>query len=188
MRPDLRRLTRLLAVILALLGSGAASQRVAAEGPGTGGRAIRLEDEPAGPYLLRVVTSPTPPRVGSLFLEIRVASAETGEILTDVEVSATAIPTEVSEPSLQDTATHDFAPNPVEYAVHLPVTSAGVWEIRVQVHGALGDGEVSFLQRVSSSATLGAALSLALPAAGIVGLVIVFLVLQRQQPTPGVQA
>ena len=60
MRPDLRRLTRLLAVILALLGSGAASQRAAAEGPGTGGRAIRLEDEPAGPYLLRAVTSPTP--------------------------------------------------------------------------------------------------------------------------------
>jgi len=186
-RPDLRRLTRLLAVALALLGSGAVAQRAAAEGPGTGGRAIRLEDEPAGPYLLRVVTSPTPARVGSLFLEIRVVLAETGEILTDVEVAAIAIPTEVAEPSIQDTATHDFAPNPVEYAVHLPVTSAGVWEIRVQVRGAPGEGEVSFLQRISSSATLGAALSLALPVAGIVGLVLVFLVLQRKQPTPGAQ-
>ena len=187
MRLDLRRLTRLLAVALALLGSGAVAQRAAAEGPGTGGRAIRLEDEPAGPYLLRVVTSPTPARVGSLFLEIRVVLAETGEILTDVEVAAIAIPTEVAEPSIQDTATHDFAPNPVEYAVHLPVTSAGVWEIRVQVRGAPGEGEVSFLQRISSSATLGAALSLALPVAGIVGLVLVFLVLQRKQPTPGAQ-
>ena len=51
-----------------------------AEGPGTGGRAIRLENEPAGPYLLRVVTSPTPPRTGSLFVEVRVIDGATEKL------------------------------------------------------------------------------------------------------------
>jgi hypothetical protein len=166
------------AILLALL--LAAPQPAAAEGPGTGGRAIRLEDEPAGPYRLRVVTSPTPPRVGSLFLEIRVVAAETEEVLTDVEVWTAAVPTEFDGPPLESAATHDFAPNPVEYAAHLPVTSAGVWEIRVQVRGPLGEGQVSFLQRVSSQAALGAALSLALPAAGIGALLVVFALMQRR--------
>jgi hypothetical protein len=178
MQPRIVRRVALLALLIAV----AAPTPAMAEGPGSGGRAIRLEDEPAGPYLLRVVTSPTPPRVGSLFLEVRVTAAETEEILTDVEVSTMAIPTESSEPAIQAIGTHDFAPNPVEYAAHLPVTSAGVWEIRVHVRGDLGEGEVSFLQRVSSQAILGTALSLALPAAGIGGLILVFLVLQRRQP------
>lgn len=175
MRPELRRLTALLTLLLAV----AMPLRAAAEGPGTGGRAIRMEDEPAGPYLLRVVTSPTPPRVGSLFLEIRVAAA-TGEVLTEVEVLTTANPTEGSEPPLEVVATHDFAPNPVEYAAHLPVTAAGVWEIGVQVSGELGIGETSFLQRVSSSAALGAGLSLALPVVAIAGLLLAFMLLQRK--------
>jgi hypothetical protein len=178
----MRRRIVLRVVLLALALAVAAPIPAMAEGPGTGGRAIRLENEPAGPYLLRVVTSPTPPRVGSLFLEVRVLSARSEEILTDVEVTTTAIPTEVDEPAIEAIGTHDFAPNPVEYAAHLPVTSAGVWEVRVHVRGELGEGEVSFLQRVSSQATLGAALSLALPAAGIGGLILVFLLLQRRQP------
>lgn len=170
---------------MALLAAVLAIQYAAAEGPGTGGRAIRLADEPAGPYLLRVVTSPTPPRIGSLFLEVRVSAADTGQVLTDVEVTTSAIPTESPEPALEAIATHGFAPNPIEYAAHLPVTSAGVWEIRVRVQGALGAGEASFLQRISGSATLGVGLSLALPVAGIAGLVLVFILLQRRGEAAG---
>lgn len=165
---------------MAVLAAALVSRAATAEGPGTGGRAIRLEDEPAGPYRLRVVTSPTPPRVGSLFLEVRVSAADTHAVLTDVEVTAQASPTEGSEASLSAAATHDYAPNPVEYAAHLPVTSAGVWEIRVRIEGELGSGEASFLQRVSASATLGVGLSLALPVAGIAGLLLVFRLLQRR--------
>jgi hypothetical protein len=148
------------------------------------GRAIRLQDQPAGPYLLRVVTSPTPPLVGSLFLEVRVALAETQEILTDVEVITEALPTEANDPAIEAIASHEMAPNPVDYAAHLPVTSAGVWEVRVRVNGKAGAGEVSFLQRVSTPATLGTALSLALPLVGIGGLVLVFLLLQRRGVAP----
>jgi hypothetical protein len=165
---------------LALLVVALVCQPATADGPGTGGRTIRLEDEPAGPYLLRVVTSPTPPRVGSLFLEIRVLEADSRAVLTDVLVDAAAVPTEGSEPAIEARATHDFAPNPVEYAVHLPVTSAGVWEIQVQVSGDPGSGQASFLQRISSSATLGVGLSLALPVAGIAGLLLAFALLQRR--------
>ena len=59
---------------------------VFADGPGVGGRRIQLENEPAGPYLLRVVTSPTPPLIDNLYLEVRVVEALTGIVIEDAAV------------------------------------------------------------------------------------------------------
>lgn len=153
-----------------------------AEGPGTGGRRVRLDDEPAGAYLVRVVTSPTPPRVENLYVEIRLLNASSSDVVTDAEVTVRAQPSGFDASSLEATATHDIAPIPDEYAAHLPVEAAGVWEIQIRIDGPLGPAQVSFLERVSSPTAVGAVLSVGAPVAGLLILGIVFLRLQRKNP------
>ncbi len=152
-----------------------------AGGPGTGGRRVRLEDEPAGPYVVRVVTSPTPPRIETLYLEIRVEEAASGELVTDATVLARADYLDGEAPPVEDQATHAIAPNPVEYGVHLPVSEAGRWEIRVQIEGEAGSGEVYFEERISRPSSLSAIVVIGLPLGGLAALVVVFLGLQRQR-------
>ena len=152
-----------------------------AGGPGTGGRRVRLEDEPAGPYLVRVVTSPTPPRVEMLYLEIRVEEAASGALVQDATVLARADYLDGEAPSVEGQATHAIAPNPVEYGVHLPVSEAGRWEISVQIEGEAGSGEIRFEERISRSTSLSAVLVIGLPIGGLAALIAVFLGLQRQR-------
>jgi len=170
--------------VVAALGSAAlllAVARAEAGGPGTGGRRVRLEDEPAGPYVVRVVTSPTPPRVESLYLEIRVADAGSGALVTDASVQARAVYLDGEAPAIEAQATHDIAPNPVEYGAHLPVSKAGRWEISVAIDGEAGSGEVRFEERISRPTSLSTILVIGLPLGGLAALVGVFLGLQRQQ-------
>jgi hypothetical protein len=164
-----------LALALSLLPPASA----AAEGPGTGGRRVMLDGAAAGPYLLRVVTSPTPPRVENLYLEIRVIDAESRQIVTDADVQAAATFTEGEAQQVGGTATHDIAPIPTEYAIHLPVERAGTWRIDVMVDGESGSGSIDFLVGVGGSTTLGTALAIGLPIGGLVLLVVVFAWLQR---------
>ncbi len=116
-----------------------------ASGPGVGGRRVRLDDVVAGPYLVRAVTSPTPPTVENLYVEVRVTSAESGEVLTDLDVVVRAIPLENDAPELSEVAVHDIAPIPTEYAAHLPVAVTGLWEIQIDIQGAEGDGSATFI-------------------------------------------
>lgn len=168
-------------LLLAMLAAALAAVPASAEGPGTGGRRVMLDEEPAGPYLLRVVTSPTPPRVENLYVEVRVVDAASGATVTDAEVRARAEPTEGQAPPVESPATHDIAPIPSEYAAHLPVSNAGVWRVTVSVDGAEGSAEVSFLTRVGGSTALGSLLAVGLPIAGLVLLAAVFLWLQQHE-------
>lgn len=152
-----------------------------AGGPGTGGRRVRLEDEPAGPYRVRVVSSPTPPRVETLYLEIRVEAADSGALITDAMVLARADWLDGEAPSVAAQATHDIAPNPVEYGVHLPVSEAGRWEISVQIESEAGTGEVRFEEQIARTTSLSTSLVIGLPLGGLAALIVVFLGLQRQQ-------
>lgn len=169
----------LLATLLVACFAGLTAHGATAEGPGTGGRRVMLDGATAGPYRLRVVTSPTPPRVENLYLEIRVEDPSNGAVITDANVAARAEFTEGDAQAVGGVATHDIAPIPSEYAVHLPVERAGVWRIRVQVDGELGHGETDFLVGVGGSTTLGTALAIGLPLAGLLLLVAVFMWLQR---------
>lgn len=155
------------------------SQPAYADGPGTGGRRIRLDEEPAGPYVVRVVTSPTPPKVDNLYLEIRVLDAESRDILTDLSVTISASSTEGEDSTIDAIATHDIAPIPDEYAAHLIIPRAGVWSIAIQIDGPLGSGEVSFLERISSPSSLGPIISIGAPFGGLAILIFIFLRMQR---------
>jgi hypothetical protein len=149
-----------------------------AEGPGTGGRRVMLDDEAAGPYLIRVVTSPTPPRVENLYVEVRVLDAETLNPVTDATVWARAEPTEDQAQVVQSQASHDIAPIPTEFAAHLPVEASGVWRVVITINE---QHQVSFLTRVGGSTAVSTVLAIGLPVAGLGVLIGVFLYLQRQE-------
>lgn len=168
-----------LALILALTLAALRTYSATAEGPGTGGRRIRLDNETAGPYLLRVVTSPNPPQVETLYVEVRVTDASSGRIVRDAHVGLTARAVN-SDASLRAEATHDFAPIPSDYAGHLAVPFPGDWIITVEVEGPAGPAEASFQEYVVTRSRLAPILSAALPFAGLLILVAVFLMLQKK--------
>jgi hypothetical protein len=144
-----------------------------------------LDDEPVGPYLLRVVTSPTPPRVENLYLEVRVIDAVDRKILTNLNVTVSAFSTEGEAISVDAVATHDIAPIPDEYAAHVLIPRAGVWNIVVHIEGPLGAAEVSFLERVSSPSSLGPIISIGAPFGGLAILIFFFLRMQRRSGEEG---
>ena len=185
----LRNFPFLTCILLMLYGLLLAPQYSAfAEGPGTGGRRIQLDDEAAGPYLVRVVSSPTPPRVENFYLEVRVTEAASLELVTDAIVMIEATPIGRSGVStFQVEAVHDIAPIPTEYAAHLPLTASGVWEIRITIDGDPGYGETTYLQRISTRNSIGPLLSVGAPVIGLAGLILVFLFLQKKQPAGSVQ-
>lgn len=171
----MRRLILLLTTITVLL----IPMNAWASGPGVGGRRVRLDNEDAGPYTLRAVTSPTPPQVGNFNVEVRVED-HVGVVIKNAEVTISAEPSDHESEALQVIATHEYAPLPSEYAAHLPVTTPGLWEITIHVESALGMGEVSFFQQVSRPSSMSAWLSVGAPFAGLLLLLLLFLWLQRQ--------
>lgn len=147
-----------------------------AEGPGTGGRKIKLDQEPAGPYLVRVIISPTPPRVENTYLEIRVIEPATDAIITDADVTVRAVS---GEAFVEAIASHAIAPIPDEFAAHLPIPFPEVWEFTVTVESSLGRGEVNFLERISKPNSIAPLLSVGVPIIGLLILGVVFYRLQR---------
>ena len=146
------------------------------------GQRIRLDDEPMGPWLVRVLTSPYPPRPGNFLVEVRVKDAGTGEVREDVEVWIEARQEgETGEP-IRLHAGQAGAKIPGEYAAQVPVPAAGIWLVTVSVDGPEGHGQGGFAERVSSSLGLGAWMSALLPFAGLALLVLGYAALVRAFP------
>lgn len=182
-----RRITRVLAILLFLYTLAPIWTDASASGPGVGGRRIRLEDVEAGPYLVRAVTSPTPPTVENLYVEVRVTNAESGQVLTDLDVFVEAISLESDAPGLSEIAVHDIAPIPTEYAAHLPVTATGLWEIRIEIQGPEGAGNATFIERVQNPPNLSWLIAIGAPIAGLVLLGVIFFWLQRNSKQETIQ-
>ncbi|MFA9405264.1 MAG: hypothetical protein ACERKX_05560 [Anaerolineales bacterium] len=173
------------AIMLVLYALAPVWTSASASGPGVGGRRVRLDDVVAGPYLVRAVTSPTPPTVENLYVEVRVTGAESGEVLTDLDVVVRAIPLENDAPELSEIAVHDIAPIPTEYAAHLPVAVTGLWEIQIDIQGPEGGGSATFIERVQNPPNLSWLVAIGAPIAGLCLLGAIFFWLQRnsQQET-----
>jgi hypothetical protein len=150
-----------------------------ASGPGVGGRRVRLDNELAGPYLIRAVTSPTPPTINNFNVEVKVVSADTGLEVLEAGVVIRAEPIEIEVMSVEAIATHDFAPLPTEYAAHLPIPEVGLWLVSIQVEAEQGYGEVSFYQQISNPPNLGALVAIGAPLGGLLLLALVFAWLQN---------
>jgi len=144
-------------------------KNAAADGPGSGGRRIRIDGEAVDGYLIRVVTSPTPALVNNLYLEVRLTDAVSGEIITDAIVWITAIS---GDDSVDVQAKHDNAPNPDEYGAHIPIPYAEVWKIKITIDQ--GKADISFLERVSNPNSVGTIIAVGAPIAGLLILGILF--------------
>jgi hypothetical protein len=145
------------------------------------GQRVRLDDVSAGPFLLRVLTSPVPPRPGNFLVEVRVRDAA-GRLSRDARVWVEARPEEGSAEEVRVEAGSELAKIPGELAAQLPVDRPGIWLITVVVEGPAGSGEVGFAERVSSALGLGAWLSALLPFAGLALLVLGYAALTRIAP------
>lgn len=162
----LGRLLPYLSIVIAL----AVPLSAGAQEPGTGGRQIRLEDAPAGPYRVRALTSPIPPTIGELFVEVRVTDPATGAVTEDVEVEILATPLEADGSSLTARALTELAPTPREFAALLEIPKPGFWRVVVRVQGPQGSGEAEFVERVVGSTHWIHVLSVGAPLAGLLGL------------------
>ncbi|MEJ2013311.1 MAG: hypothetical protein P8X64_13930 [Anaerolineales bacterium] len=169
----------LFSILILLLAIAALTQPVAASGPGTGGRRVQLDNYATGPYLLRAVTSPTPPRQGDFNVEVRVTNAETGVVITEATVTIKIEPVNHEGTPLEEQGTHAYAPLPEEYAAHVPPDTTGLWLVTIRVETELGVGEASFYQQVTAPSSIGGVLSVGLPFAGLLLLVLFFFYMQR---------
>ena len=156
------------------------------------GQRIRLDDQPMGPWVARVLTSPYPPRPDDFLVEVRVKDAGTGEVRQDVEVwiearregeaeASVRVPAEQNQDPVSSNC-RGCAKIPGEFAAQVPVPAAGIWLITVTVDGPEGRGQVGFSERVSSSLGIGAWMSALLPFAGLALLVLGYAALVRAFP------
>ncbi len=148
----------ILSLVLALLAPPAL-----AIGPGTGGSKIRVSDEPIGPYVLLVATSPLPVKVGQMSVWVRITdAAQANQLRRDAAVTVAVIPRAGGSPQTAP-ATHQNAGNDYDYVAHFAVEKAGEYDVTVVVEDELGQAEVSFVETVSRGLTAGLLLGLAVP-------------------------
>lgn len=124
-------------------------------GPG-GGTRILLGDEPVGPYRVLATVAPEPAQVGPVTFVVRISDLATGATVRDAQVWVELRHTG-STAALAAQATHGDAGNPVDYAAHIEIAQAGVWEGVLRIVGPAGSAQATFTQRVTaprSAATL----------------------------------
>ena len=112
---------------------------------------VRLNRQPAGPYLVDAFTGPT--EVGHLFVEVRV-SDETGRPVEGLTINVEARQSNGERAAVEGLATLELAEIPGDYAVSLAVPSVGFWDIGVRIGGPLGVQQVTFSERVGGTANV----------------------------------
>jgi hypothetical protein len=156
--PRLAGLILLAALFSSLINSPSRAENL---GPGGGTRVI-AGDETVGPYRLFITSSPDPAQTGIVTFVVRITDPKTGETLKDADVRLSLTLPE-SNVSLDASATHVDAGNPVDYAAHVQIDQAGQYDGTIRVAAAAGPAEVKFLQRVLTPRTTSTLLVLALP-------------------------
>ena len=105
------------------------------------GGAVQLS-EVKGPYRLTVFTSPTPLRAGPIDISVLVQAASTGSVVADAEVTLKVNPLNRPTEVLAEPANRANATNKILLAASFELPSPGSWEVRLEVHGSLGNEEV----------------------------------------------
>jgi len=118
-------------------------------GPGGGSRII-TGDDVVGPYRVLFTSSPEPAQPGTLSLVVRVSDPASGEKIRDAAVQVELVHS-ADGTKVQGTLTHFDAGNPIDYAAHLQIDKAGMWNGTLQISGPSGPAQVIFAQRVLSA-------------------------------------
>lgn len=112
---------------------------------------VRLSRQPAGPYRVDAFTGPT--EVGHLFVEVRVAD-ETGRPVEGLTIDVEARPSGGDGAAVEGLAILELAEVPGNYAVDLPVPSAGFWDVEIRIAGPQGVEQVGFSERIGGTANV----------------------------------
>ncbi len=145
-----------------------------------GARRIRLEETPAGPYLVRAVTSFGPNRLQDVALEVRVVDAASGKTLTDAQVLVVA--EDESGRRLEAAAAQGEAKIPRDYGAVLALPAAGAWHVVILIDGRLGQAQAGFDLLVPSAGGVGNVIGAYLPFGGLFLLIVAYLLLTRARP------
>lgn len=117
-----------------------------AHGP-EGSSKIRVNNEPVGPYILLVATSPEIMIVGSMNVWVRVEDEETDKLLRDAVVMVEATPHDGGS-KITAQATHEHAGNAFDYVAHLQIEDSGQWDFTVTVVDDPGQADFTFSDTV----------------------------------------
>jgi hypothetical protein len=113
------------------------------------GGTMAVADRPVGPYLVAVMTSPSPLRTGVADVSVLVYLPGTQKVVENATVFVVASPSDQAGSPTRVPATHANATNKLYYAANLPLANAGTYHITVQVNGPQGGGNVSFDAQVA---------------------------------------
>jgi len=94
------------------------------------GGAVQFQQE-AGPFLITLLTSPTPLRAGMVDFSVLVQSHEIRDPVLDAVVRLSLHNREGT--SIEGEATRQQAQNKLLYAVVLPVEKSGSWDVEISV-------------------------------------------------------
>lgn len=150
------------------------------------GGQIRVSNEPAGPYVITVFTSPSPFRAGPVDISVFVAEGQDLVAVQNAQVTITTEPIDHRAPGGSYPATHDQATNKQFYAAKFTLPSDGRWRIVVEVGGALGRGSTSFEVEAGAASALSTPVLVVLLALVPLGIAWRLAQAQRQRlrPTP----
>ncbi len=163
-------------------------EQAASESPATGhahagARRIRLDDAPAGPYLLRAVTSFGADRLQDVAVEVRIVDAASGKTLTDAGVRILA--EDRSGRRIEAKAAQGEAKIPRDYGALLALPASGAWHIAILVDGSRGQAQAGFDLLVPSGGGVGNLIGAYLPFGGLFLLIVAYLLVTRARPAGG---
>lgn len=153
-----------LVFVIAVFGARAAH----AENLGPGGSRIVFGDAAVGPYTVFVTSSPSPAAPGPITYVVRVTDPATGAMIRDAEIRFALRPPGGGAP-VEAAATHADAGNQVDYAAHIELETEGSWSGTLNLRGALGEGQVDFVQQVTAQRQLSTIILVGIPFAVVLG-------------------
>lgn len=116
------------------------------------GGTVRLSREPAGRYLVSVMSSPTPLRTGEIDISVLVQDSA-HEVVPGVPVVVEAIPLSGPGDTIRHPATRQQATNKFFVAAKFDIEAPGEWEFRLRV-GEDEGGTLAFRAEVTRTTLL----------------------------------
>lgn len=110
------------------------------------GRVVRYERQLAGPYEISFGTIPASPVVGNLHLSVAVATARTGALVQDVDVTVTGTGPDKADAEIGPVTAVQAPTDPSFREVNTVVDRVGIWTFSLNVKA--GDGEANAIFEV----------------------------------------
>jgi hypothetical protein len=107
------------------------------------GGTVRLSEQ-KGNYRITVFTAPIPLRAGPVDLSVLVQDADTGELVSEVQVTIKAVRSGSPDIAFRHRATTESATNKLYYAATFDLPEPGWYSVEVFIDGVLGKAQVRF--------------------------------------------